>query len=88
MKIKFKKVTTSKMAKLDPRVDDVFAEYGNIESGKYDWWINLKEGWICRTMGCGTIHEQTLKSCLQLLNTEVITEEQYNKENEDWLNRN
>ena len=81
MKIKFKKVTTSKQAKLDPRVQDCFAEYGNIESGKYDWWISLKEGWICRSMGCGTIHEQTIKECLHLLNTDVIREEEYYNSN-------
>ena len=88
MKNEFKKVFTSKQAKLDLRVEDVFSEYGNLEDGKSDWWINLKDGWICRTMGCATIHQQTLSECLHLLNTEVITKEQYNKENEEWLNRN
>jgi hypothetical protein len=87
MQNKFKKVTTSKQAKLDPRVEDIFAEYGNIESGKYDWWINLKEGFICRTMECGTIHERTIKECLHLLNTDVITEEEFNKEKENWYKR-
>lgn len=77
---KFKKVVTSKQAKEDPRVSNVYAEFGNLEDGKYDWWIELKEGWICNSMGCGTIHEQTLKECLHKLNTQVITQEQFEKE--------
>mgnify|MGYP003331330458 CR=1 FL=1 len=81
-------IKTSKQAKKDPRVEDCFSEFGNISFGKNDWWINLKEGWICRSMGCGTIHEQTLKECLHLLNTDVITELQYNKERQDWIKKN
>ena len=69
---KFKKVTTVAQANKDERVGDMFSELGNIESGKLDWWINLKEDYICRSMGCGTIHEQTVKECLWLLNNDVV----------------
>lgn len=76
----FKKVTTSKQAKTDSRVDDIFTEYGNLEYGKQDWFIYLKEGWVCRSMRCATIHAKTLKECLHLLNTDVITEETFTLE--------
>jgi hypothetical protein len=69
---KFKKVYTMAQAKKDPRVADMFAEYGNIEHNKYDYWINLEEGYICESMGCGTIHEQTIAACLDLLNNDVV----------------
>jgi hypothetical protein len=70
--MKFKKVKTFAEANKDPRVEDAFAEMGNIEDGKLDYWINLKEGYICKSMGCGTIHEQTKGACLDLLNNDVV----------------
>ena len=69
---KFKKVYTLAQIKADPRVEDAFSEMGNIEDGKLDYWINLKEGYICESMGCGTIHEQTIKEAAWLLNNDVI----------------
>jgi hypothetical protein len=69
---KFKKVKSFAEAKKDIRVEDAFSEMGNIEDGKLDYWINLKEGYICQSMGCGTIHEATIKECLWLLNNDVV----------------
>ena len=68
----YNKITTLEQAKKDPRVDDIFYEFGNIDPNKKDWWIYLKDGYECRSMGCGTIHEQTLKEALHLLNTDVF----------------
>jgi len=69
---KFKKVYTLAQIKADPRVEDAFSERGNIEDGKLDYWVNLKEGYICQSMGCGTIHEQTVRACADLLNHDVV----------------
>jgi hypothetical protein len=69
---KFKKVKSFAEAKKDIRVSDAFSEMGNIEDGKPDYWINLKEGYICESMECGTIHEATIKECLWLLNNDVV----------------
>jgi hypothetical protein len=69
---KFKKVYTLAQAKKDPRVADVFFEVGNMEYGKKDWWISLHEDYECVSMQCGTIHEQTLGACLDLLNNDVV----------------
>jgi hypothetical protein len=69
---KFKKVKSFAEARKDIRVEDAFSEMGNIEDGKPDYWINLKEGYICDSMGCGTIHERTIKECLWLLNNDVV----------------
>lgn len=72
MSNKFKKVYTVAQAKKDPRVEDMFYELGNIDPNKKDWWINLREGYECVSMQCGTIHEQTVSACLDLLNNDVV----------------
>lgn len=69
---KFKKVYTVAQAKKDPRVVEMFFEIGNIEDGKKDWWIHLQEDYECVSMECGTIHEQTVSACLDLLNNDVV----------------
>lgn len=74
---KFKKVKSFAEAKKDIRVEDAFSEMGNIEDGKLDYWINLKAGYICTSMGCGTIHEMTIKECLWLLNNDVVKDLDY-----------
>lgn len=74
---KFKKVYTVAQARKDPRVDDMYSEFGNMDGNKYDWWIHLKGDYICDYMGCHTIHEQTVNSCLDLLNNDVVTAEEY-----------
>ena len=66
---KFPKVTTLAQALLDPRVEDAFTERDDFGAS---CWIYLKEGYICESMGCGTIHENTVKACLRLLNNDVI----------------
>ena len=66
---KFPKVTTLAQALKDPRVEDAFTEKDDFG---VTCWINLKEGYICESMGCGTIQEDTIKECLHLLNNDVI----------------
>lgn len=39
-----------------------------------DYWIYLKDGYICEPMECGTIHEYSLKECERMLKL-VIKEE-------------
>ena len=70
--MKFKKVRTFSEAGKDPRVDSAFSEIGNFESNKTDYWINLKDDYICKSMDCSIIHERTIKECLWLLNNDVI----------------
>jgi hypothetical protein len=72
---KIKKVRTLEEAKKDPRVEDIYFEEEWQKSGS--WWLELKEGYICRSMGSGTIHEDTLKEVLDLLNTDVVKESEY-----------
>lgn len=69
---KFKKVYTLAQANKDPRVECMYDEFGNIDPNRKDYWIHLKEGYICESMGCGTIHEQTISACLDLLNNDVV----------------
>ena len=45
----------------------------------WDYWIHLKNGYICPDMECGTIHEYNLKDCENMLKT-VITIEEYEKQ--------
>ena len=68
---KLPKVRTLEQALKDPRVEDAFIEKDDFGT---TCWINLKEGYISESMGCGTIHEDTVKECLHLLNTDVIKE--------------
>jgi hypothetical protein len=70
--MKLKKVRTFLEAGKDPRVDSIFSEIDNFEDNKPDYWINLKEGYICKSMDCSMIHERTVKRCLWLLNNDVI----------------
>jgi len=70
--MKFKKVKTFAEANNDPRVECAYDEFGNMEPNRKDYWIHLKEGFMCLSMGCGTIHEQTKGACLDLLNNDVV----------------
>jgi len=81
---KIKKVYTLKEAKAHPIIDDIFFEVGNMEYGKKDWWIYLKEGYICSGMECGTIHEQNLGDVLRRFNNEAMTVAEYDKRNAEW----
>lgn len=79
-KSKFKKVYTVKQANSDPRVNEMSAEFGNIEPNKTDWWIYLTKDYVCESMNCHTIHERSVKDCLELLNNDVIhVDEFYSK---------
>ena len=44
-------------------IDSVHREYNY----GYDYWIYLKEGYICDPMECGIIHEYTIKDCEMML---------------------
>jgi hypothetical protein len=39
--------------------------YGREVQGR---WVYLKEGYICPSMECGTIHEPSIKLCCKYLN--------------------
>jgi len=65
-------IKTSAKAKQDPRVFDIFMENDYCFGKPTSWWIYLREGYICESMGCATIHEATLKEALWLLNNDVI----------------
>jgi hypothetical protein len=69
---KFKKVRTLAEAEKDPRVEKIYFEPNDYTEKEGSWWIELKEGYICRSMSCGTIHEDTLKQVLDLLNNDVV----------------
>ena len=45
----------------------------------WDYWISLKEGYICPDMECGTIHEYNLKDCETMLKSVITIEEHENK---------
>jgi hypothetical protein len=75
----FAPVKSVKGALKDIRVNDIFTEVGNIESGKVDWWIYLDSDYICVGMECSTIHERTLAECLWLLNNDVVHISEFNK---------
>jgi hypothetical protein len=75
--IKIKKVRTLEDAKKDPRVENIYFEPHDYRQKSGSWWLELKEGYICKSMSCGTIHEDTLKDVLDLLNTDVVEESKY-----------
>jgi hypothetical protein len=74
---KFKKVRTLSEAQKDPRVENIYFEPDDYREISGSYWLELKEGYICRSMSCGTIHEDTLKKVLDLLNNDVVKESEY-----------
>lgn len=49
-------------------IESVHREYNICDGTRgYDYWIYLKEGYICVDMECGTIHEYNLKDCEAML---------------------
>jgi len=62
---KFKKVRTIADIQNDPRVESFESE------GHRDYWVYLKQGYVCTMMGCGTIHEPTISMIADLLNNDV-----------------
>jgi hypothetical protein len=76
---KFRKVYTVKQAKEDVRVEEMFAELGNMKDGRRDWWIHLSNDYVSTYMGGRVIHEQTVSDCLRHLNTYVVHVNDFNK---------
>jgi len=74
----------------DPRVESIHDEGPNDEGGPHDWWLYLTHDYVCPHMECGTIHENTVKDCADLLRT-VITRVQWERDqkvqNERWQER-
>ncbi len=65
-RIKDEAVLMDRVIKMLPKGVPVDAIY-EVECDPYDgenggpsYWIYLNSGWICRDMGCHTIHEDTL----------------------------
>mgnify|MGYP003646062819 FL=1 len=80
VKREFKKVYTLAQALADPRVEDCWSEFGNIDSDKKDWWMFLNEGYISEYMQGRSLHSQTLKQVLWDLNDgDVMSVETYEK---------
>ena len=44
-------------------IDSVSREYND----GYDYWVYLKDGYICEPMECGTIHEYSIKEVKKML---------------------
>ena len=44
-------------------IESVSREYND----GYDYWIYLKDGYICEPMECSTIHEYSIKECKRML---------------------
>lgn len=64
------------MQKLIEKYGDVIASIDREYNDGLDYWIYLKEGYICVDMECGTIHEYTLKDCERQLKL-VVKEEDF-----------
>ena len=61
------KPRTKKDVSSDPRVDSIHREHDELDG--WSWWVYLKDGWVCPMMGCGTIHESTIKEVCDLMAT-------------------
>ena len=77
MKTGFKRVTSFDGALNDPRVDDINVDFSE---GEKSYWIYLKSGYVCVSMECHTIHESSVKRCLDMLNTDVISVDEFRKQ--------
>ena len=66
------------MKRLLEKYGDVIESIHRENNDGVDYWIYLKEGYICPSMECGTIHEYNLKDCENMLKT-IMTIEEYNK---------
>ena len=72
-RIKDEKILMERVIKMLPKGVPASA----IESVEYDpydgdstpdsYWVYLNDGWICPTMGCHTIHEDTLKELAEMV---------------------
>ena len=56
------------MDKYGDIIDSIHREYNLCDGTRnVDYWIYLKDGYICKDMECGTIHEYSLKECEKML---------------------
>lgn len=75
-RITSEKVLMDRVLKMLPKgipaeaIDSVECDPFNGLNGGGSYWVYLKEGYICPTMGCHTIHEDTLAE-LKLMLAEV-----------------
>lgn len=76
-KNKFKKVTSFNGALNDHRVDSISCDYS---TGEKSYWIFLKGGYVCVSMECHTIRESTIRQCLDMLNNDVISVDEFRKQ--------
>jgi hypothetical protein len=63
---KFKKLRTLADIKNDPRVDSIHHEDEGFESDS-SWWCYLKSGWQAYGNQQHTIHEETIKQIIDVL---------------------
>lgn len=66
----------------DPRVESIHDEGPSDEGTRHDWWLYLSHDYVCPHMECGTIHENTIKECADLLRT-VITRVQWEEDEKE-----
>lgn len=65
---------------LAPKYLAAIADISDERNNSDGWWIYLKEPFFNPQLECRTIHEQTLKACIDQLKTCVnkpVTKEQY-----------
>lgn len=48
-------------------INDVECDPYDGECGGYSYWVYLNDGWISPTMGCHTIHEDTLENIREMV---------------------
>jgi hypothetical protein len=58
---------TKKEIKEHPAVSSFKKEYD--DGSNYSYWIYLKDDWICKSMECRLIHEQTIAEVTEKFRT-------------------
>lgn len=48
--------------------------------GEDGYWLYLEPGWYCLRTDCGTIHEYTVKACLQRFRDKTWNPQRWNSE--------
>jgi hypothetical protein len=76
-KMKNKNPRNLKQLEADPRVASVHTEYDGYGDGmmahRKSYWVYLKPGLICSSMGCGSIHEKSVRACCEMM-ADVVTD--------------
>jgi hypothetical protein len=72
---KFKKIKTLKETVNDPRVDSISDERNGWSNDGI--WIYLKPPYYNPVTETSSIHEWSVKECLDILNNDIIVNEQY-----------